>query len=291
MSYTPVKQQPHTDLDNMGMMLGLPRLKDESLSDYRRRLIGETTTRSGPTQRDLIKTLSRRVGVFDLPVFDISLIEDVDGVPLATNPMIEITSSWLRAYPVVGQAAEIEINFYDREDGMFLLDVVAAFSTSTYFTLTTLDDYQDYLVSRNLQFGSSLEYVDREILADSIENKLQNGFVSQIIPNNPQIFVTEVESLVAVDAYGKYYVDYQNGVIFTFSTMGGLISYYYNKFPYRIFWQQLKTYPYGDDDKRYFHRKTIVDDSTREDSYELLNSKGVTVANLVYSVHPIAWGE
>jgi hypothetical protein len=72
--------------------------------------------------------------------------------------------------------------------------------------------------------------------------------------------------------------------------MGGLINYYYNKFPFRIFWQELKVYPYTDDDKRYFHRSPIIDDATGGLSYEVPNSKGAKIANLVYSVHPITWG-
>lgn len=291
MSYTPVKQQPNTDIDAIGNTLGLPRFKDEPLATYRRRLVGETTNRSGPTQRELIRTLSRRVGKFDLPVFDIELITDVNDMPLATDPRIEITSSWIRAYPIASGDPEIEVNFYNEDAGKFLVDIQTAFAASTYFTLTTLVDYDPWLISRNLQFGSSLEYVEREILGNSIQNKLKNGFITDIVPSNPQVFVNEVETLGAVLTFGDYYIDYQNGVLFTYSTMGGLISYYYNKFPYRVFWQPLKIYPYGDEDKQYFHRNAVISDITGEEAPAILNSKGIAVANLVYSVHPLTWGK
>jgi hypothetical protein len=97
-------------------------------------------------------------------------------------------------------------------------------------------------------------------------------------------------SLNEVTELGKYYVDYQNGVIFTYSTMGGIVSYFYNQFPYRLFWQPIKIYPYTDVDKKYFHRNTVIDDDGNL-AYQSLNSKGVEVANLVYSAHPLTWGK
>lgn len=291
MSYTPIKQEVRTDTDIIGNILGLPRLKDESLSTYRKRLLGETTERSGASQKELIATLSRRVGKFDLPVFDIDVIRDSNGEPLATNPKVEITSSHLYCYANADSTPIVTINFYDRADGMFLLDIVAAFSGNTYFTLTTLSDYSTYLKSQNLRFDSSLNYVNNEILLDSVQNNLKNSLIVDIFPTNPQLFKTEVNSLASVTDIGKYYVDYTNGVIFTYESMGGLIGYTYNKFPFRVFWQPLKIYPYIDEDKKFFHRESIIDDDTGLESYDILNSKGVNIANLVYGVHPIHWGK
>lgn len=290
-TYTPVKFPIPNGLDETGIYLGLKRLSGESVADYRRRLLLESRDRSGPTEAQFIRSIGRKVGEFDIPVFDIDVIRDGNDIPLAADPYIEITSTYIRAYSDwENLVLDFEHNLEDAADAYFLREVFTAFSTSTFFDITVLDNNYTYKLSRNLRYGNTERFVRTEFLRASRSNRLANDFIREIYPQAFQHFETEVSSLSLVDALGKYYVDYLNGVIFTYEYVTGIIAYSYREFPYRLWWQPVRVWPYIDDDKIYRTRSNLVSDITGELEPLVLNSKGAYLANQVLQVHSLGWG-
>ena len=112
-----------------------------------------------------------------------------------------------------------------------------------------------------------------------------------IYPQATDHFVEEVATLLLVDEVGKYYIDYLNGVIFTYEFVSGFLSYSYKKFPYRLFWQPIRSWPYNDSDKDYRMKDSMIADDTGTVAPLLLNEKGAKIANAVLGVHPLGWGE
>jgi len=152
-TYTPEEMLLPVGLDEAGLRLALERLPSEPLHDYRRRLLLEARDPTDPTESSLIKSTGRKVGVFDQPFFVVDLVVDGDGVPLAADPYLEITSTHLRLYnDKDGDELEIEIQF---SLARWMLDVYNALLLSSYFTVTLGDQYEPYRESTNLRFGHS----------------------------------------------------------------------------------------------------------------------------------------
>lgn len=290
--YTPNRIAIATGLDEIGINLGLTRIEGESLSDYRNRLLLETREPSGPTQREFIRSLSRKVGAFDVPVFRIDLVKDANDIPLAADAYLEVTSSHLKIYSDhEAGLLDVEVNFYDRADGYFLEDVWAAVDASTYFTIEILDEDYEYKKSRNLRFGNTDVHVPSELTLPSQENKLVHGYLKTFAGAATEVLVSEKSLLTDVQAAGDFYVDYVNGVVFTYDFLSGAVTYTYRDFPYDLYWQKVRVYPLLDSDKKYFHYDTLISDTTGEPDYVKLNSHGAWVANQLLVVHPMTWGE
>lgn len=290
-AYTPIVNSFNTGLDEIGISLGLQRFDNESLYSYQKRLILETRERSGPSQYEFIRSLSRRVGLFDTPVFEIDLEYDSDGIPLAEDPWINITSSHLYLYNnKVDNEIDVEIDFTDKTDGYFLADVYTAISASTYFSIKVLDEEYEEKLSKYLRYGNNEMHILSEILYPKIQNKLANKNLVKFYPDAQGVFINEVASIGDIAALGDYYIDYANSVLFSYENQGGFVSYTYRQFPYILYHQAVHAYPYNDIDKKYLLNTSIIDDDTGLESYISLNGLGARLANDIIGLHPLTWG-
>jgi hypothetical protein len=290
-SYTPVKSLYPNGLDDIGVYLGLPRLPNETLADYQRRLLLEARDPSGSTQAKFVRSVGRRVGEFARPIFEVDLVLDGDGVPLAVDPYVEITSSYIRLYDdYENDSIDVELNFFDRTNGYFLRDVWTAIDASTIFTIVALDDSYDFLQSRYLRYGNSDKYVYSELLRSSVENRLQFSNVKEFSPKQLGVFINEVVDVASIVANGDYYIDYYNGIIFSYNIQSGYVSYVYRDFPFRIIYEPVHVWPLNDPDKKEFFKSNLISDTTGAGEKVLLTSTGAEIINDVLNVHPMTWG-
>lgn len=290
-TYVPVKRLLPTGLDEIGLELGLQRLPNETLDNYKRRLALEAKQPNGPTQRDFINSAGRQVGIFDTPVFSIDLVLDGNGQPIAADPFIEITSTVFRAYDdYANDSVDIELNLFDKTNGWFLRDIYNDLVASSYFDVTVLDSSYTYKTSKNLKFSNSLE-VKQEILRSSRSYKLEKGYIKDIYVEETDLFTTEVGSESAITERGEYFVDYTNGVIFTFDLMSGSCQYEYRAFPMTLFYQPVRAWPLVDTDKNQRFYDVEIDHVSGAAEHRVLNSAGAVVYNEVLHTHPLSWGK
>jgi len=294
-TYTPTRFPLPNGLDERGLMLGLQRLDTETLATYRRRLLLEVRDPSGSIEADYIRTLNRKVGQFDEPMFDVDVIRDANGNPLAPDPYIEITSTHMRAYSDwTNGTLDFELNLHERSGtgtAYFLREVDIALTASTFFSHTVLDTAFTFKRSDHLKFGNTEFHVMGRSLRESQSNKLEHNLIREIYSQAFYIFENEVATSALVVQEGDFYVDYINGVIITYETAKGFVSYTYKVFPYRLYWQSVRAMPYNDPDKIYSHKDTILSDDTGLPVYEVLNGEGAKIANGVLNVHSLGWGE
>lgn len=291
MEYTPTKHKLWTNLDELGASsFSMVRYTHESLRDYRARLLLEARDPAGPTQRQFISSVSRQVALQDVPVFTISLVME-DDLPVALDPMVEITSTRLRAYNNYGEdELSVEIDFLDREDGLVLADVYDAFVGNDYFELDILDDLYEDRLSRYCRYGSTRAHRDQHLLLESRENKLPHQNIRAIYPERSPMFKVEVETLDDVLETGDFYVDYVSGIVFTKDPALGTLSYSYNEFPYTVWWSAVHAWPMNDPDRQYLHKDSVIGDDGLSTQL-LLSDAGVQVVNELLEVHPLTWGE
>ena len=258
-TYTPSKFPLPNGLDEVGYHFSMFRLPNETLDNFRRRILEESRIPAGASQSEFIRSINRQVGLQDIALFEIELVEDGNGDSLAVDPYIEITSSHIRAYnDYANNEIDIELNLYDREEALFITDVKDEFDSSTYFDLTVLVDGNSYLnwYSKNLMYSNTNEHVVSEPLLESRSNLLDNSNIFSLKAQNFQLFQTEKNSVGDLEEEGDFYIDYKNGVVFTESPASGFVSYSYRKFPFTIYWQPVRAYPLNDPDNKYINYDT-----------------------------------
>lgn len=290
-TYTPTKFLVPNGLDELGFKLGMTRFDNETLADFRRRLLLEARDPAGASQDDFIRSIGRQVALFDIPVFEISLITDANAVPLAPDPYIEVTSTHLRAYSDFDNSVlDFELNIIDRDSAYFLKDVYASFTASSFFSVKILDDDYAYKKSRQLKYANTNRFFPAERLSQSFEHKLMFGNIKTLHAQAFDVFINEKTSQNDLAEDGDFYIDYVNGVIFTHSMMKAFVSYVYREFPYRLLWQPVRTFPFNDPDIDFLIKDTLIDDNDAQPQHLLLNSHGAEIVNKILSIHSLGWG-
>lgn len=288
-TYIPEELLMPAGLDESGLRLGLERLQNESLSDYRRRLLLEARDPSDPTEDSMVRHVNRKIGQFELPVFDIDLVLDADDLPVALDPHVEITSTWLRAYhDYENKSLDFEVSLIDER---WLEGVVAAFSGSSYFDLTLLDDYNAYLRSNHLRIGSTSKMSEARQLFNSYQNSLPHKHLKEVWFANLAVFQDLKDTRGEVVESGDYWIDYDEGTIISYDVQAGMCYYRYGEFPYRVYWQPVRVLFANDPDLDYEIKDKLVSDETGELLPARLNSVGSALWNRVLLTHPLGWGK
>lgn len=285
--YTPNILPIPNSIDELGRYRGLIRIVGESISDFRKRILLETRDPSGPLETDIMRTLSRKVGLFDKVIFELDLAKDVDGIPLAPDPFVEITSTCIRLWS--DKDNDVLDGEFFFKDYKFLTDLKTEIDLLTNFQLIVVETNYHYLYSRNLMITSSLKTVDGFPLNSSYQTDLKVKYLKDFRSENFFIFGKEVLSISSLVDPGDYYVDKLNGIIYTTEVQSGTASFSYNQFPMRIKWQEIKSYQYNEKDLDYEIKKQDIIE-TGEVKPTVVNSEGAFIANEVIKAHGLTWG-
>ena len=285
-TYVPEKFLITTGLDEIGLRLGIQRFPDESLSLYRKRIELELRQPSGSAFIEFERSLSRQVGLFDKAVFDISLKVDEDGIPLAADPFIKITSNKMYLYHDYANGYyeyKIDFNQYP-----FLEDIANLLSSSSYFDVTNLADYSAYLKNDHLAYGDNLRLKSIKLPSSEVVD-LNTTNIRSIKFSRADLFLIEESSVGAMESEGSYYVDYRNGIVWHVNSLGGEADINYTEFPYRIWWRSVKAFPLNDEDTNTIYFDSCIDEEGSE-VYKVLTPKGAKVYNELLKRNSLEWG-
>lgn len=303
--YKSRKTRIGTSLDELGILLGLPRLESEPIEDYRKRLTLQAEQRPNQSENSFISTISRNVGLFEQDIFEIDLVLDANGDPIAPAPRIEITSCFLRVwsnYP--DEAPELEIDIYNRGEGYFLKGVEDKLNSLSFISVKVIAEQPDqeedsykYKKSWNLKICDTDKIVHRGTLLRTKMNRFYDGhrrpikYIHNVLFSSPEIFENQVSSYDSLASSGDYYIDSTNGIIFSESIGRGNISFEYRDFPFVLSYQPVKVLPFDDSDIDHIKKDYLVSDESGLEERLVLNSYGAKVTNAVLKAHSLQWGE
>lgn len=287
-TYTPKETLIPTGLDEIGLRLGLERLPQESLSTYRKRLLLEARDPGSTDSASFIRGINRKVALFDKHVLSIELINDTDGYPLAPDPYVEVTATHLRCYSDYdNEILDIEISLLDSK---WLSDLATEFSSSSYFSLSEEDQYEDYLKSDRLRIGNSNVLKESFPLYESYENSFGVGNIKTVWFSNSNVFLSEKASRADVEESGDFWIDKDEGVVISNDTQLGYATFIRRDFPFKLYWQPVKVELVNDEDLNYRIKDKAISDETGELEPMVLNSTGKKIYNTILEAHPLEWG-
>ena len=325
--YAPSKVPIPVTLDDIALRHSLIRFPDESLTEFRDRVLAEVRSPSDVTQISYISELGRQLGLKDTIVCSISLTL-LDGEPIATDPYLEITSTKLRYYSDWDSGVpDIDINLLYRAETLSAVTdpVGSGVYDSTLSTDLVLQILQALVAEATLTVTMPREW---DTLDLSIDNTIRDSWIQdvgarlalnfkfsntdnarhlirtaissqQVLPHqnirdirfeNQLIFKNLKDSISEVAESGDYYVDFINGVVYSHDEADGYMSYTYRDFPFDLVWQPVRAYPYNDSDLDLRHKDLLIDEDGVERNL-LLNHEGAMIANQVLRIHPLGWGE
>ncbi len=214
----PIATPTFNELDSHGSFLGLPRLPSELNSDYRKRLVDVYVHRANSTYRGLVNGITRELGLDFFKPIKITL---APGVSSSIFPRIDFIDNivyiWSDFY-----TAELEMTLQRgrREYPEFYIGgLVDQINTSSVFRAELLDSDYEWKLSDNIINVSSSTIVSAQNLVSGTINYLGNSNIERgtVVFSDLATFRMEVSSANLVNSVGKYYIDYLNGVVKSFS--------------------------------------------------------------------------
>lgn len=306
-------------LDDIGLFYGVERLPDESNASYKLRIYDSMSHKSGSDYMGIIYAINRDLGY---ELFDALTITPnySGGVYVATNPAVEVKASKLilysdYTYDVLTE--ELNIDLFNRGDGYFVGDLVDYINAnSTCFTATL--ECGSYVRSMKVYDQISCKLIASESIPSLPAYSLKNTnvvkgsiyFSDQIaykqytyaydgnVPNpstyriSANVFAGEKNQESDMAVVGDFYIDYQNGKIYSYSTPAAAssIRYKYNDFPFTLKAAPVMIYsPYEDNFKdKLFHYTT---DAYGNYVYSLPTKLGIDFLNSQLEEAAIYWGQ
>ena len=288
MTYQLKKIDYPTYIDQIGYKYGIYRLPNEDINTFKIRLLAITKDLPRADFDWFKKNCSGLLGLVNQHVFSIDIIRDEDGIPLAPDPVVKIVYDNMILYSdYANQVIELSIDISEYSAYKFINDVVNLINSSSNFTITQYNTDYAYYKSHFLLKGTNIRVVDNEPLVGTRSNKLKHNLIKDVYMVGNQL-VNEKGSLNFVNTVGDYYIDYINGVIFTYEDLKGLVSYRYNVFPYSIFYSSIATTSLKDDNIQALFQEPTTD-VMFEKTYDGLSRQGYQLLKQLNDASSLYW--
>ena len=281
-----------TWLDELGIHLSLPRFSGETFSSYKDRLLLQARNPPDYAEEGFIRSVNRLVALVEEEIFRIEPIVDAEGTPVAPDIYIEIDEVFLRVWSDYENGVmDLEVDIYNRDGAYFLGDLATSLNNLAFlYTGVVTNNDWEYLRSWNLTYGNSHRHFDVPFLKPTRMNDLPHRHIKNIKFYNPLLVVNEVANSEALVAEGDYYIDYVNGIVFTYEMATGGVSYSYRGLPYSLIWQPVKIMPINGKSMEHITKDYLVNPDGQNERL-LLNSYGAQIANETLAIHPLQWGK
>lgn len=289
----PTLSSVFNEFDSHGVLLGLPRLRGEKNAEYKKRLLDVYTHRASSTYTGLINGITRELGLeFYKPI----VLSKDPSLPGSQVPVIEFVENKVKIWSNGRQGdPDIEINRSSVDSkGYWVGDLVTKINESGLFTAVLSSGAELFSRSDCILNQSSSKLVNSEALKSSQQQVLNNKKLEpgSLTFSDRFTFAKEVQTKVEVTKQGYYFVDYENGVINSYSVpdTGSRVRYNYN----------LETFePVA---SPVIIRNTLSEDfqeqmfiqtqsPTGETNSGIPTELGANIINELMSVFPMYWGD
>jgi len=282
------------------MLLGLPRIHGEKNTDYRKRLWDVYVRRANATQDGLINGITRELGLKQFEALTISYNGPSTNSPrvIVHDTEIELYSNWNLIDESISPNAmdgdPIDI-FTETSDAYYIGGLVEAINSSEYFIASIENNVSEKALSACLVDQDSRKWQESEALKPLYRNILQ---YKNIVPgtvtfssNGKDVFYSHVSSEADVISAGKYYVDYENGMLISYSLPAKNIicRYMYDELPITLMASPVVLHEFG---SSYFRSKVFEQVMQPGGTYEdgLPLDTATRYINELITAVPMLWG-
>ncbi len=291
----PTSRVAFNAFDEHGLLIGLPRLKGESNASYKHRLLDVFVHRANSTYNGLIYAITRDLGLSLFYGAQINPKVHPDGSFQAADPYIKIDGIYIYLYSDYANGIlDYQIDRYEPGGNWeHLIRLVDYINQSAYFEASIETGVDPWTRSMVLMNQSSRIRVLAENVPSTNHFQLEHSRVvsGTLFFSDRNIFATEVTSSALLTTTGEYYVDYQNGIVFSYSqpVLGTTARYSYTAYPFQALASPVILYDINGNFKSKLFKQERQDDGTFVDS--IPTRTGVDIINEIMSVYPAYWGK
>jgi hypothetical protein len=279
------KVRNSTWIDEVGFNYGVSRELNESLNNYRHRLVNLVNGTLTKEKHSFYKSLGYITSLNDVDVFRVTKVDETDSV------RIDITSNRIYIYK------DDELQYMNRfENIKFLKDFYEVLLGIDFLQVEVLepDDSWWYKKTENLMPCSS----DRQTLSLSINSqskKISNKYIKSIKDLSGD-FINNVPEEQIVNPYN---FSLEDGVLHKYKLAEEKVTYNYEDFPFIIKWLPIKSCAIIDPDFEDLIKESFYDNekygeitvAEEKPTEKLLSQKGSVIINKILDKQNTYWGE
>jgi len=284
-TFTPEPYSVFNEFDQQGLLLGLPRLREERNPEYKWRLLDVFIHRASSTYEGLIFGITRELGL--------KVIEAVEITPDPFLPMPAVVFKDTLCTLYSDFENDVVVDEFDRfeiDGGSYTLsELVANINATGSFTATLLDDANGEDRSMTIFNQTSVEIVPQEELAGKgARIKLEH---ENLIPGTIGItssnLVERVYSEIELNSTGRYYIDLEAGLILTTVAPepGSIIRYQWRNDQFVV-----KASPVIIHNLQSDNFKSKMFEQLDSETYGIPTPLGADIINELLTVFPSSWG-
>jgi len=281
--------------DEHGLALALPRVRGETNSDYKRRLMTVMVDMANSAYRGLANGITRELGLSFFSPILINPRTDNEGNFLAPDPYICFDGVWLYMYSdYANKLLDYKIDRFQPGGNFEHIGRLVDFIQGThYFNATLIGDTDRLTRSMTILNQSNRMHVDSEDVQASTRSGLR---YRHIIPgsvefDNKLVFRRQVSSASVITRQGDWHLDHQKGILTTASVPPGgtKVRYKYIVYPFKPIASPVILNDINNENFRVKMFRQILQDNglcTHGAPTEI----GVDVINELLTVVPMYWG-
>lgn len=290
--FTPVIHAVFNEIDQFGLLMGLPRLEGERNPEYKQRILDVMVRRAGSSYLGLIYGITRELGLQLQETLRVEAILDGDGNPLAPNPAVVFEDTKCYIYnDYLENDLLATIDRFDKDETFTLGQLKAAIDATGKYSATLLVN-DDTIRSMTIFNQTSLGFVRAEdISGRGLRIRLDNTNLmpGSISVRSPNLFVRKSSYLNL--GVGEYYIDEASGTLIAAQNPanGSFIRYEYKQYN-KVFWSSpviLHNLQSIDFKTKMFN---IEVNDNNEEFLGLPTELGADLVNELLSVFPTMWG-
>ena len=291
--------------DYLGMLVGLLRLPGEKNTDYRKRLWDVYVHRASASQTGLINGITRELGLKPYNAITITYNGPTTLSPrvVVTDTLVYLYSNWtlidesIDANVLYREAIDI---FTEGGDAYYLCGLVETINnidpSAAYFIASIENGVDEFAPSASIFGQDSRIWVDSEQLKQVHRNKLAH---TNIVPGSvtfpPASASTytnhrATENDVITD--GDYYIDYTNGIIYSYlaAPTNAFCRYMYDTIPITLQASPVILHEFGSTEVQDKIFECVLQaDGTYVGA--LPTSTAIDYINELLATHKMYWGE
>ena len=284
------------EFDEFGSLLSLQRKPEEKNFSFRRRILDTYFNMANSSYKGMINGITRELGCSLFESIEINPRVDGAGHFLAPDPCVIFDGAWLLLYSdyaagSLDWAIDRLQNGGNFEHTGRLVDFI---NTTAFFTASLRPGVDYFNRSSTILNQTNRLSVPFEYVQTSTKFKLEKYPIvrGSIFFSNPNIFRTEKDDISEVLSAGHYYIDYNDGIVTTFSTPDRKdhVRYQYTKYPFYALGSPVVIHDINSES----FKVKMFDQIFSTDVNDYINGTptelGVDIINELLSISPMYWG-
>jgi hypothetical protein len=281
--------------DELGDLVSLPRLQDETNWEYRRRIQDSLVHYANASYRGMVYGITHELGLAVYPSIIINPKTDGDGNFLAPDPYVRFDGPYVYLYSDYANGMlDWAIDRFEAGGNYEHVGrLIEMINNTSFFEAERPADIDYYDRSMTILNQSNRGVVSFERLPASDKFKLQHDHVvrGSLFFSNRDQFRTEVTSEDAVVSPGQYYVDYTSGLVKVFTIPGNsdIVRYQYIEYPFRAVASPVIVHDVTNENFRTkMFQQIQLDNGTY--THGKPTEMGVDIINELLTIVPMYWG-